>query len=75
TDISSCLAEYASGSGDINIESIIETILTNNTAEVSRYKAGEKQLFGFLMGQVMKETKGSANPQEISVILKEKLDN
>ena len=65
------------GGGQVNdenlIEDIVERILENNKAEVSAYKAGKTQLLGFFMGLVMREAKGSANPQVISRILEEKL--
>jgi aspartyl-tRNA(Asn)/glutamyl-tRNA(Gln) amidotransferase subunit B len=51
----------------------IDKILRSNPKEVERYRAGETQLLGFFMGQIMKETKGKVNPQEITKILKGKL--
>ena len=39
-----------------------------------RYKSGKTKLLGFFVGQVMKKTKGKANPQIVNTILKEKLD-
>jgi len=40
---------------------------------VAEYKAGEKKVLGFLVGQVMKASKGQANPPMVNGILKEKL--
>lgn len=54
---------------------IIDKILSTCPKEVEAYKGGKTQLFGFFVGQVMKETKGRANPQAINQLLKEKLDN
>ncbi len=58
---------------EVGINHIIEKILAENPAEVARYKKGETKLLGFFVGTVMKETKGSADPQLINSILKEKL--
>jgi aspartyl-tRNA(Asn)/glutamyl-tRNA(Gln) amidotransferase subunit B len=52
---------------------IIDEILEKNADKVEEYKAGKEKLFGFFVGQVMKATKGSANPQSVNKILKEKL--
>jgi aspartyl-tRNA(Asn)/glutamyl-tRNA(Gln) amidotransferase subunit B len=52
---------------------IIDEILTKNSDKVEEYKAGKDKLFGFFVGQVMKATKGSANPASVNKILKEKL--
>ena len=60
--------------GDIAAEDIITEVLEKNTKEVEAYKAGKKQLFGFFVGEVMKATKGQANPAEVNRILREKLD-
>ncbi|MFA6963401.1 MAG: Asp-tRNA(Asn)/Glu-tRNA(Gln) amidotransferase subunit GatB [Patescibacteria group bacterium] len=67
-------SEISSGMIDqTEIESVISSIVANHPDELNRYKAGEQQLFGFFMGQIMKETKGKVNPAEINKILKEKL--
>jgi aspartyl-tRNA(Asn)/glutamyl-tRNA(Gln) amidotransferase subunit B len=57
-----------------DIDSLVENVLQENTNEVDRYKKGEKQLLGFLMGQAMKKIGKSANPQEVNRMLKEKLE-
>lgn len=56
------------------IEGIITRILKDNPVEVERYKAGEEKLLGFFVGQVMKATKGKANPKVANEILKKYLD-
>jgi len=56
------------------IEKIIDTILLNNPKQVEMYKSGKTNIFGFFVGQVMKETKGKANPRIVNEILKLKLD-
>jgi len=41
---------------------------------VARYQAGETKLLGLFMGQVMRESKGTANPKDVRQLLAEKLD-
>ncbi len=59
---------------DEEIQGLISEVLSDNQKEVERYKSGEKKLFGFFVGQVMKKTKGRANPQKVNKILREILD-
>ena len=58
---------------DTAIREIIKTIIANNPTTVADYKAGHDRALKFFMGQVMKETKGSANPKLATDILKEEL--
>lgn len=55
------------------IEKAVDDIIAANPREVDRYKAGEEKLIGFLVGQVMKTTKGKANPPMVNELLKRKL--
>ena len=55
------------------IEALIDSVLKENTANVEAYHNGKTNLFGFFVGQVMKVSKGSANPQMVNEILKKKL--
>ena len=55
------------------IEAMVDDILAKNKDKVAEYKAGKEKLFGFFVGQVMKASKGSANPQTVNEILKQKL--
>ena len=55
------------------IEAICDAIIAANEDKVEQYKGGKEKLFGFFVGQVMKESKGSANPQTVNQILKAKL--
>ena len=55
------------------IKEICQKIVDNNPNQVAAYKGGKQQLFGFFVGQVMKETKGRANPQTVNELLKELL--
>ncbi len=57
------------------IEKIIEKILTNSPNQIKQFQSGEEKVFGFFVGQVMKETKGKANPKVVNEILREKLNH
>ncbi len=60
-------------SDDSAILKIIDEILTANQDKVEQYKAGKDKLFGFFVGQTMKASKGSANPQKVNELLKQRL--
>lgn len=55
------------------MEKVIDIILANNEASVSDYKNGKENALKFLMGQVMKETQGKANPQSAMEMIKKKI--
>ncbi len=55
------------------IESIISKIISANPSQVEEYKAGKEKVFGFFVGQVMKESKGKANPKIVNEILRKVL--
>ncbi|RJQ74087.1 MAG: Asp-tRNA(Asn)/Glu-tRNA(Gln) amidotransferase subunit GatB [Desulfobacteraceae bacterium] len=55
------------------LEAAVDKVLAGAADEVSRYKAGQTKLMGFFVGQVMKATKGKANPNVVNEILKKKL--
>ncbi|HOJ65282.1 MAG TPA: Asp-tRNA(Asn)/Glu-tRNA(Gln) amidotransferase subunit GatB [Spirochaetota bacterium] len=57
------------------IEAIINKILENNQSQVKEYKSGKSKVFGFFVGEIMKETKGKANPKMVNEILKRLLDS
>lgn len=60
---------------DVNaIRKMVEEVVNNNPNQVEQYKSGKTNLFGFFVGQVMKTTKGKANPKTVNDILKELLD-
>jgi len=60
-------------SDDGAIQTLVDGILSANGDKVAQYKSGKEKLFGFFVGQVMKESKGSANPAKVNEILKKKL--
>ena len=55
------------------IEAAVDRVLAASAAEVERYRGGNTKLMGFFVGQVMKETKGKANPAVVNALLKRKL--
>ncbi len=55
------------------IEAIVDEVLAANPTEVAEYKAGKDKLMGFFVGQVMKASKGKANPGMANQLLKKKL--
>ena len=55
------------------IEAVIDKVIAANPSQVADYKAGKVKLFAFFVGQVMKETKGQANPGLVNELVKKKL--
>ena len=55
------------------IEKAIDEVLAQNPEQVAEYRAGKERVFGFLVGQIMKATKGKANPSQLNELLKKKL--
>jgi aspartyl-tRNA(Asn)/glutamyl-tRNA(Gln) amidotransferase subunit B len=56
------------------LEKIIDEIMAANPKQVEQYRAGKKTVVGFFVGQVMKASKGQANPQMVNELLGKKLD-
>lgn len=55
------------------IEALVEQVVNDNPAQLEQYKSGKDKVFGFFVGQVMKLSKGKANPQQVNDLLKDKL--
>ena len=55
------------------LENIINKVISENPKNVEAFKSGKDKLFGFFVGQVMKQSNGKANPQLVNEILKKKL--
>ncbi|HHC72100.1 MAG TPA: Asp-tRNA(Asn)/Glu-tRNA(Gln) amidotransferase subunit GatB [Thiotrichales bacterium] len=55
------------------IEKIIDEVIAANPKQVEQYRAGKEKLLGFFVGQVMKASRGKANPGQVNQLLKEKL--
>jgi len=57
------------------IEAVVDKVIEANPGQVAEYKSGKDKLIGFFVGQVMKETRGQANPGQVNQILKQKLSS
>ena len=55
------------------VEAAVDAVLQANPEEVAKYRAGKKQVLGFLVGQVMKAMKGKGNPAQVNAALKARL--
>jgi aspartyl-tRNA(Asn)/glutamyl-tRNA(Gln) amidotransferase subunit B len=60
-------------SDEASLGAAIDKILMANPKQLAEYRSGKTQVLGFFVGQVMKETKGQANPQIVNELLKKKL--
>ncbi|MBW1679462.1 MAG: Asp-tRNA(Asn)/Glu-tRNA(Gln) amidotransferase GatCAB subunit B, partial [Deltaproteobacteria bacterium] len=60
-------------SDQTELEQVIEKILADNPKTVEKYRSGKTKVLGFFVGQVMKKTRGKANPEIVNKILHEKL--
>ncbi|MDH5228760.1 MAG: Asp-tRNA(Asn)/Glu-tRNA(Gln) amidotransferase subunit GatB [Gammaproteobacteria bacterium] len=57
------------------IEQVIDEIIANNPGQLEQYRSGKDKLFGFFVGQVMKQTQGKANPAQVNELLRKKLSS
>ncbi len=64
--------QQISGVGEL--EAIIDQVLAANLKSVEEFRAGKQKAFNALVGQVMKATRGKANPQQVNACLQQKLD-
>ncbi|MCG5514798.1 MULTISPECIES: Asp-tRNA(Asn)/Glu-tRNA(Gln) amidotransferase subunit GatB [unclassified Ectothiorhodospira] len=55
------------------IEQVIDQVIADNPKQLEQYRSGKDKLFGFFVGQVMKQTGGKANPAQVNELLKKKL--
>ena len=55
------------------IESLIDEVITANPDQVEQFRAGKEKVLGFFVGQIMKQSKGKANPGQVNQILRDKL--
>jgi aspartyl-tRNA(Asn)/glutamyl-tRNA(Gln) amidotransferase subunit B len=56
------------------LESVVDEVISSNPDQVTDYKWGNERIFGFLVGQCMKASKGQWNPKVFNELLKGKLD-
>ena len=57
------------------IEAMVDDVIINNPEQIIQFKNGKEKVIGFLVGQVMKESKGKANPQNVNQLLRSKLSS
>lgn len=57
------------------LEPVIDAIIAANPKQAGQYRSGKTKLLGFFVGQVMKETGGKANPQQVNQIVKSRLED
>ena len=75
-----CPAEIAEEAGLVQVSDVdqvasaVDAAISGNPQAVADYMEGKNKAIGFLVGQVMKETRGKANPRMASSLVKEKLD-
>jgi aspartyl-tRNA(Asn)/glutamyl-tRNA(Gln) amidotransferase subunit B len=55
------------------LEKMVEEVIASNPKQVEQYKSGKTTVLGYLVGQVMKVSKGQANPAAVNELLKTKL--
>jgi aspartyl-tRNA(Asn)/glutamyl-tRNA(Gln) amidotransferase subunit B len=65
--------EQISDAGEL--EKAVDKVIADNPSQVEQYRGGKTKLLGYLVGQVMKASGGSANPQQVNALMKGKLDN
>ena len=69
------LKELSQVSNKDELEKIIDSVLQSSLSQVAEYRAGKTKVIGFLVGAIMKASKGQANPDIVNEILKKKLDS
>ncbi len=57
------------------LEGVVDGVLAANAKSVADFQAGKENAFQYLIGQVMKETRGKANPEVVATLLRKKLSN
>ena len=57
------------------IEALVDEVIANNPGQAEEFRGGKEQLMGFFVGQVMKASKGKANPGQVNQLLKQKLSS
>ncbi|MGB1104518.1 MAG: Asp-tRNA(Asn)/Glu-tRNA(Gln) amidotransferase subunit GatB [Crocinitomicaceae bacterium] len=66
--------DWIQDSDEDSIRGVIQEVFDENSSEFERFKNGEKKLMGFLMGQVMKKSKGKADPKSASKLINEMIN-
>jgi aspartyl-tRNA(Asn)/glutamyl-tRNA(Gln) amidotransferase subunit B len=55
------------------IAALVDAVVAANPAQVEQFRAGKEKVLAFLVGQVMKQSQGRANPQQVSALMQERL--
>jgi len=74
TAVAELLAQTAISDAD-ELGALVDEVLAENPAEADSYRAGKQGVLGFLVGQVMKKTRGKADPRRVNELLRERLDS
>jgi len=61
-------------SDSASIDKLVAEVIAANPAQVEQFRAGKQQVLGFLVGQIMKASRGKANPQQVNEALRKQLD-
>jgi aspartyl-tRNA(Asn)/glutamyl-tRNA(Gln) amidotransferase subunit B len=61
-------------SDEAALEAVISSVITANPRQLAEFRSGKEKLFGYFVGQIMKETKGQANPKLLNELLRKKLE-
>jgi aspartyl-tRNA(Asn)/glutamyl-tRNA(Gln) amidotransferase subunit B len=65
---------FAQVSDESTLSAVVEQVVGGHPKEVEKCKAGKTKILSFLVGQIMKETKGQANPKKVNDLLRKALD-
>jgi aspartyl-tRNA(Asn)/glutamyl-tRNA(Gln) amidotransferase subunit B len=57
------------------LEKIVDEVLSGSASQIEQYQSGQTKVLGYFVGQVMKATRGKANPQQVNELLKRKLES
>ena len=60
-------------SDETELQALVDDVIEKHSAQVEQYRGGKEGVLGFFVGQVMKASKGKANPQKVNVLLKTRL--
>ena len=55
------------------IEKLVDEVIAAHPEQVEQYRAGKDKVLGFLVGQIMKQSKGQANPQQVNELLRKRI--
>ncbi len=56
------------------IAALVDEVIAENPEQLAQYRSGKDKLFGYFVGQVMRKSRGKANPQQVNALLKQRLE-